>query len=92
MRAEVHRRNLGHLFRFVGETEDCARYFAASEIVTVTSRVESFSRVALEAGALGRPVLCFAAARGPADLVAADSLVGELSAAAPRQFADGRAV
>jgi glycosyltransferase involved in cell wall biosynthesis len=82
MRAEVRRRNLDHVFRFVGEVEDCGPYFAASEVVTVTSRVESFSRVALEAGAFGRPVLCFAAARGPADLVAADSMVAELSAPA----------
>ena len=62
--------------------EDCLPYFSASEVVTVTSRVESFSRVALEAGALGRPVLCFAAARGPADLLEADSMVAELNAPA----------
>lgn len=63
--------------RFVGEVSDANRYFAASELVVVTSRSESFSRVALEAGALGRPVLAFAAARGPADILAEDSLVRE---------------
>jgi glycosyltransferase involved in cell wall biosynthesis len=67
---------------FVGEVTDPALYFSASEIVVVSSRVESFSRVALEAGALGRPVLAFAAARGPADLLARAELVPELSAEA----------
>jgi glycosyltransferase involved in cell wall biosynthesis len=82
MRAEVRHRNLDQMIRFVGTVDDCAPYFAASDVVTVTSRVESFSRVALEAGALGRPVLCFASARGPADLLDADSMVTELSAPA----------
>jgi glycosyltransferase involved in cell wall biosynthesis len=82
VRAEARRRNLDPMIRFVGAVDDCGPYFAASDVVAVTSRVESFSRVALEAGALGRPVLCFAAARGPADLVEADSLVAELSAPA----------
>jgi glycosyltransferase involved in cell wall biosynthesis len=67
---------------FVGEVEDPSLYFAASEVVVVTSRVESFSRVALEAGALGRPVLAFAAARGPADLLPPECLVTDLSATA----------
>ena len=82
VRAEARRKNLGHLMRFGGAVRDPELYFAASEIVAVTSRVESFSRVALEAGALGRPVLCFAAARGPADLLDAESMVAELNASA----------
>jgi glycosyltransferase involved in cell wall biosynthesis len=82
VRAEARRKNLGHLMHFGGAVRDPERYFAASEIVTVTSRVESFSRVALEAGALGRPVLCFAAARGPADLLDAESMVPELKGSA----------
>lgn len=64
---------------FVGEVAEPSLYFAASEVVVVTSRVESFSRVALEAAALGRPVLAFAAARGPADLLPAECLISELS-------------
>lgn len=67
---------------FVGEVVDTEIYFAASDVVAVTSRVESFSRVALEAGALGRPVLAFSAARGPADLLPSEALVPELGAAA----------
>lgn len=72
----------GETVRFVGEVDDATRYFAASDLVVVTSRSESFSRVALEAGALGRPVLAFAAARGPADLLASDVMVPTLSAEA----------
>jgi glycosyltransferase involved in cell wall biosynthesis len=70
------------LVHFVGDVSDPASYFAASDAVLVTSRAESFSRVALEAGALGRPVLAFASARGPADLLAPDCLVPETSGAA----------
>jgi glycosyltransferase involved in cell wall biosynthesis len=36
----------------------------------------------LEAAALGRPVLAYAAARGPADLLPAEALITELSAEA----------
>jgi glycosyltransferase involved in cell wall biosynthesis len=67
---------------FTGEVPDPALYFAASEVVAVTSRVESFSRVALEAAALGRPVLAYAAARGPADLLPPEALITKLDAAA----------
>ena len=72
----------GPRVRFVGEVADPDLYYAASDLVTVTSRVESFSRVALEAGAMGRPVLAFAAARGPADLLPPAALVPEMTAAA----------
>ncbi len=72
----------GGCMHFIGEVPDAALYFAASEVVAVTSRVESFSRVALEAAALGRPVLAYAAARGPADLLPAEALISELSAEA----------
>lgn len=72
----------GPRVRFAGEVSDPGIYYAASDLVTVTSRVESFSRVALEAGALGRPVLAFAAARGPADLLPPAALVPEMTAEA----------
>jgi len=78
---EVRARGAG-LVRFVGAVADPAMYFAASEAVLVTSRAESFSRVVLEAGVLGRPVLAFAAARGPAEVLEEGALVCELSAEA----------
>ena len=82
LRAEVRTRGLADRVRFVGAVPDAGIFFAASEVVTVTSRVESFSRVALEAGALGQPVLAYAEARGPADLLTADQLVSEASGGA----------
>jgi glycosyltransferase involved in cell wall biosynthesis len=80
--AQKVRSAAGGCMHFTGEVPDPALYFAASEVVAVTSRVESFSRVALEAAALGRPVLAYAAARGPADLLPAEALITELSAEA----------
>lgn len=65
----------GPAVHFAGEVADVAPYFAAADVVTVTSRAESFSRVALEAAALGRPVVAFAGARGPADLLGPEDLV-----------------
>jgi glycosyltransferase involved in cell wall biosynthesis len=76
------RQMAGSQVKFVGEVNDPELYYAASDLVTITSRVESFSRVALEAGALGRPVLAFAEARGPADLLPAVALVPEMTGAA----------
>ena len=43
----------GGCMHFIGEVPDAALYFAASEVVAVTSRVESFSRVAWDGGARG---------------------------------------
>lgn len=77
LRREVRARGLADCVRFIGAVPDAGVFFAASDVVTVTSRVESFSRVALEAGALGRPVLAYVEARGPADLLAAEQLVPE---------------
>jgi len=67
---------------FIGEVDDASPYFAASEVVLVPSRIENFSRVALEAGALARPVLAFAAARGLADLLDSDCVVSEMTESA----------
>lgn len=82
IRASLVQLESGVVIRFLGEVPDVVPYFEASEIVVVASRVESFSRVALEAGALGKPVLGYASARGIADLLEPKSLVGETSAEA----------
>ncbi len=80
--ARAVRARCAGVVRFVGEVRDPGVYFAASDAVLVTSRAESFSRVVLEAGVLGRPVLAFEAARGPAEVLAPQFLVGKLSAEA----------
>ena len=69
VRRLVSRRKLENVMRFVGPVQDPSPWFAASDVVAVTSRVESFSLVALEAAALGRLVVGFSGARGLAGLL-----------------------
>lgn len=70
VRRLVRRRGLQNRVRFVGAVKGAAAWFAASDIVAITSRVESFSLVALEAAAAARPVVGFADARGLATVLA----------------------
>lgn len=70
IRQLTKRMKLGDIVRFVGPVRDPGTWFAASDLVAVTSRVESFSLVALEAGALGKPVIGFYGARGLTGLLA----------------------
>lgn len=53
-----------HNLRFHGPVHDADPWLVASDLVAVTSRLESFSLVALQAAALARPVIGFAGARG----------------------------
>lgn len=69
LRRLVRRRGLENVVRFVGAVESALPWFAGSDVVVVTSRVESFSLVALEAAALGIPVVGFASARGLASVL-----------------------
>jgi glycosyltransferase involved in cell wall biosynthesis len=50
---------VGTRLRFLGQRSDVARIVAACEIMTVTSPAEPFGFVALEAFALGKPVVGF---------------------------------
>jgi glycosyltransferase involved in cell wall biosynthesis len=86
VRRLVRRRNLEEIIRFIGAVPDANPWFAASDAVVVTSRFESFSLVALEAGGLGRPVLGFAGSRGLTVL-----LGGEPALLAPGHDADALA-
>ena len=69
VRRLVRRRGIEKSIRFVGEVPNADAWFGASDVVAVTSRVESFSLVALEAAAAGRPVVGFSGARGLEDLL-----------------------
>jgi len=64
VRRLVRQRNLADRVRWVGPVDDPTPWLAASDLVAVTSRLESFSLVALDAAAMGRPVVGFAGARG----------------------------
>lgn len=65
----------GDAVRFAGEVADAGKWLARADLVVVTSRSESFGRVALEGAALGRPVLAFAESRGPCDFLPTEALV-----------------
>ncbi len=73
VRRLARQRNIDRAIRFAGPVDNSSRWFAASDIVAVTSRLESFSLVALEAAALGRPVVGFSGARGLASVHGDDS-------------------
>ncbi len=73
LRRQVRQRGLDAILRFAGPVEQASSWFAASDIVAVTSRLESFSLVALEAAALGRPVIGFRGARGLGSVLGEDS-------------------
>jgi len=62
-RCESLARELGvsNQVRFLGHRDDIARLVAACELMTVTSPAEPFGFVALEAFAMGKPVVGFAA-------------------------------
>lgn len=87
LRREVARRGLAKVVRFLGAVDDVTAWLAAADVVAVTSREESFSLVALEAAAAGRPVVGFAAARGLEVLLGEtpDLLVDDFTAAAMAQ-------
>lgn len=86
VRKKVREMGLDSVVGFSGAVADAPRWFAASDVVTITSREESFSMVALEAGAAGRPVVGFAQARGLAEFLHGEPelLVGNLD---PRAMA-----
>lgn len=93
---EVRRRGLMEAVRFIGYVADPQLWYAASDVVTVTSRAESFSLVALEAAALGRPVVGFTGARGlvtllggERGLLAPDHATAELASRVQALLCDG---
>jgi|GEM_PF-1232877 len=73
VRRLVRRRGLEDKVCFIGPVRNPGAWFAASDVVAVTSRVESFSLVALEAAAAGRPVVGFSGARGLVSLLGDES-------------------
>ncbi len=46
-------------FRFIGHKEDPYPYYSIFNILALTSRSDSFPLVNIEAGILGKPVICF---------------------------------
>jgi len=58
--------------RLTGAVRQPADYLAAADVFVLTSREDSFPLVCLEAAALGKPIVCFAAAGGMPEFVEED--------------------
>lgn len=84
VKEQARQSGLEGLIRFVGHVPQTDAWMEASDVVTVTSRQESFSLVALEAAARGCPVVAFKGARGVGSVLGEHSrlLVAEHDVAA----------
>ena len=61
----------GHV-HFVGEQAEPLEYFAAFDLLALTSLEEAFPLIMLEAASLGKPTVCFDCAGGPKEFVEED--------------------
>lgn len=73
----VLQRGLQDVVQLVGPVANPGQWFAACDAVAITSRMESFSLVALEAAAAAKPVMGFSGARGLTEFIGSES--GSLS-------------
>jgi glycosyltransferase involved in cell wall biosynthesis len=69
---DAHFAGLSAKMRFTGEVSKPSDYFAAADILALTSREDPFPLVCLEAAALGKPIVCFADAGGMPEFVEGD--------------------
>lgn len=65
---DVRKSGLAGKVFFVGPREDAIPWLNACDVVALTSREDPLPLVVLEAGVLGKPVVCFAGSGGAADL------------------------
>ena len=69
---DIRLANLTGLVRVTGTVRNPADYLAAADVFVLTSRQDSFPLVALEAAAVGKPIVCFAGAGGLPEFVEDD--------------------
>jgi glycosyltransferase involved in cell wall biosynthesis len=69
---DAGRLGVGGAFRLIDYVDNSFELFAAFDVFALTSRVDSFPLVMLEAGALAKPVVCFASAGGAPEFVEDD--------------------
>jgi glycosyltransferase involved in cell wall biosynthesis len=71
LRWDLEKAGLGNV-AFVPHTDRTLDYFNCMDVFALTSRVDPYPLVCLEAASLGRPVLCFEAAGGMPEFVEDD--------------------
>ncbi len=76
---QVKRSGLGRDLVFLDAVDDLEGAYAAADTVMISSRLDPFPNVAMDAALAGVPVVCFADANGFADWLAADPLTASLS-------------
>jgi glycosyltransferase involved in cell wall biosynthesis len=77
LEAAIARASLGQSVTLCGETDDPAAVIRRSALLVLSSRVEGFPNVLLEAMALGRAVIAFDCPFGPAEIIR-DGIDGRL--------------
>ena len=76
---QVKRAGLDRSVIFLDVVDDLSSAFAAAEAVFVSSRLDPFPNVAMDAALAGIPIVCFDRANGFADYLAADPRTAELA-------------
>ena len=76
---QVRRSGLSDSIVFLDAVDDLDGAYAAADVVMISSRLDPFPNVAMDAALAGVPVICFADANGFADYLAADSRTASLS-------------
>ncbi len=76
---QVKRSGLGRDLVFLDAVDDLAGAYAAADVAMISSRLDPFPNVAMDAAAAGVPPVCFAEANGFADWLSADPRTAALS-------------
>ena len=76
---QVRRSGLQDSIVFLDAVDDLDGAYAAADVVMISSRLDPFPNVAMDAALAGVPVICFADANGFADYLAEDSRTASLS-------------
>ncbi len=76
---QVTRAGLSDSIVFLDAVDDLDGAYAAADVVMISSRLDPFPNVAMDAALAGVPVICFAEANGFADYLAEDSRTASLS-------------
>ena len=72
VRRDISKLGLDRFVRITGSVPDPEDYFCLFDVFTLTSRVDAFPLVVLEAAQAGKPVICFDGAGGAKEFVADD--------------------